>query len=125
MALRISGSLGLLGLKPTEYVRTTMLDRLYGGDHGAHHLYNVALTNKKRGSVNLRRGSDDEGSGLFSRLPLHSECYRTLAAFAEYDQIGGLWWTHEDPLPMSESSALLAADAAYFLLSMPSVRAIL
>ncbi|VDC00249.1 unnamed protein product [Peniophora sp. CBMAI 1063] len=112
-ALQTSGRLGLRGLAPRAFVQDLLQSRLYGGDHGAHALRNTAL---------LCAGSPSEleGKVALDQL-LDSQARNPLVRTAQYRDIGGLWWRHEEPLPMRDASALVAADAAYFLLTMPGL----
>ena len=92
-----------------------LTSRLYGGDHGAHDIYCAAVERRL-----LPDPIAADGLGCFDGLPLRDDVYGPLVDAAGYDKIGA-WWTHDNPLPIHENNALVAADAAYFLLTMPLV----
>lgn len=117
MALQISGRLGLLGVLPSGDVAFALKMRLTAGDHGALWYYNQALQKRLRYEeppVSWPKITN------FKELHLQSEFYKPLTD--AYGTIGGAWWMHDNPLPMRDSGALSAADAAFFLFKIPTVR---
>lgn len=119
VALQISGRLGILGVAPSRDVVTALGPRLYDGDHGAHWFYNRAVEKRLRYEKPSKPWPEFTA---FAKAPSQSEIYKPL--MDAYDTIGGAWWMHNDPLPIPQSGALLSADAAFFLLKMPAVRAV-
>lgn len=113
----MSGLLGLSGLKVTGDVQDILSCRLYGGDYGAHYYYNRGLLNAKE----KRSEADCQAYETVFEEGLRAGVYEPLANCATYDGIGGMWWKHEEQLPVQSCRFLIAADAAHFLLTMPTV----